>query len=132
MAKDLEQLNDFQSKFMFLLEWMQTHREQNDLIMKALKGSFHGECDSFKELLPEGLLEKVKEYMTAQINQLFELGYQECVISQKDVEKRMIVFFGTMMQYSFGLIDCGNLCISGMSAEEYKQFTYECMVKALN
>ena len=132
MAKELEQFNGFQSKFMFLLEWMQTHREQNDLIMKALKGSFHGECDSFKELLPEGLIEKAKDYMTAQINQLFELGYQEGVIAQQDVEKRMIVFFGTMMQYSFGLIDCKTFCMSGMSVEEHKQFTYECMVKALN
>ena len=70
--------------------------------------------------------------MTAKINQLFELGYQEGVITQQDVEKRMIVFVGTMMQYSFGMLDCKTLCMSGMSAEEYKQFTYECMVKALN
>ncbi len=132
MEKELEQFNDFQSKFMFLLEWMQEHREQNDLIMKALKGSFHGECDSFRKLLPEGLIEKAKGYMTAQINQLFEVGYKEGVIVQQDVEKRMIVFFGTMMQYSFGLIDCKTLCMSGMNTEEHKQFTYECMVKALN
>ena len=132
MSSELAQFKDFRSKFMFLLEWMQCHKEQNDLIMKALKGSFHGECDNFKELLPEGLMEKAKEYMTAQINQWFELGYEEGVISQKDVEKRMIVFFGAMMQYNFGLIDCGNLCMSGMSEEEHKQFTYECMVKALN
>ena len=70
--------------------------------------------------------------MTIQINQLFDLGYEEGVITQQDVEKRMIVFFGTMMQYSFGLIDCKTLCMSGMSVEEHKKFTYECMVKALN
>ena len=57
---------------------------------------------------------------------------QELIDTQQDVEKRMIVFFGTMMQYNFGLIDCGTLCMSGMSVDEHKQFTYECMVKALN
>lgn len=132
MAKELEKFEDFKSKFMFLLEWMQKHKEQNDLIMKAMKGSFHGECDKFKELLPEGLLSKAKEYMTEQINRLFDQGYSEGILKQQDAEKRMIVFFGTMMQYNFGLIDCQNLCRTGMSEEEHKEFTYECMVKSLN
>lgn len=132
MAKELEKFEDFKSKFMFLLEWMQKHKEQNDLIMKAMKGSFHGECDKFKEFLPEGLLSKAKEYMTEQINRLFDQGYSEGILKQQDAEKRMIVFFGTMMQYNFGLIDCQNLCRTGMSEEEHKEFTYECMVKSLN
>ncbi len=132
MEKELSHFDGFKAKFMFLLEWMKNHKEQNDLIMKAMKGSFHGGCDQLKEFLPEGLLDKAKEYMTSQINRLFNLGYEEGIITQQDVEKRMIVFFGTMMQYSFGLIDCGSLCMTGMSAEEHKQFTYECMVKALN
>ena len=132
MAEEIEQLGDFQSKFMFLLEWMLTHKEQNKLIMKALKGSFPGECDKVKELLPEGLPGIVKEYITRQINNLFDQGYQEGVITQQDVEKRMIVFFGTMMQYSFGLIDSGAFGMSRMNVEEHKQFAYECMIKALN
>lgn len=69
------------------------------------------------------LIEKAKEYMTRQINRLFDLGYREGIITIQDEEKRMIVFFGTMMQYRF---------MSGMSKEEYKQFIYECMVKSLN
>ncbi len=132
MERELSQLTGFQEKFMFLLEWMKNHKEQNDLIMKAMKGSFHEGCDSIKEFLPEGLLGKAKEYVTAKINQLFDQGYEEGLFTQQDVEKRMIVFFGAMTQYSFGLIDCGNLRMTGMSAEEHKQFTYECMVKALN
>ncbi len=132
MERELSQLTGFQEKFMFLLEWMKNHKEQNDLIMKAIKGSFHEGCDSFKELLPEGLIVKAKEYVTARINELFDLGYEEGILTQQDVEKRMIVFFGAMTQYSFGLIDYGNLCMTGMSVEEHKQFTYECMVKALN
>ena len=132
MAEKIEQLGDFQSKFMFLLEWMLTHKEQNKLIMKALKGSFPGECDKAKELLPEGLPGMAKEYITSQINNLFDQGYQEGVITQQDVEKRMIVFFGTMMQYSFGLIDSGAFGMSRMNVEEHKQFAYECMIKALN
>ena len=132
MEKELQKYGDFKSKFMFLLEWMQKHKEQNDLIMKAMKGSFQGECDKFKELLPEGLLGKAKEYMTEQINRLFDQGYSEGILTQRDVQKRMIVFFGVMMQYNFGLIDCQNFCMSGMSEEEHKQFTYECMVKSLN
>lgn len=132
LAKHLAQLKDFQSKYMFLLEWMQTHKEQNELIMKAMKGSFSGACDQVKELLPEGLPGLAKEYITNQINQLFDQGYEEGVIRQQDVSKRMIVFWGNMMQYAFGLIDSGNFDASGMSLEEHKQFTYECMVKALN
>lgn len=132
MAKELEKLKGFRNKFFFLLEWMQTHKEQNDLILKAMKGSFHGECDKIREYVPDGLLSKAKEYMTRQIHALFDLGYAEGIFTQQDVEKRMIVFFGAMMQYNFGLIDCKTLCISGMSEEEHRQFTYECMVKALN
>lgn len=123
LLKELEKYDDFQSKFMFLLGWMENHKEQNELLIKALKGSFHGECTQLKELIPEGLIEKAKEYMTRQINQLFDLGYREGIITIQDEEKRMIVFFGTMMQYRF---------MSGMSKEEYKQFIYECMVKSLN
>lgn len=123
LLKELEKYDDFQSKFMFLLGWMENHKEQNDLLIKALKGSFHGECTQLKELIPEGLIEKAKEYMTRQINRLFDLGYREGIITIQDEEKRMIVFFGTMMQYRF---------MSGMSKEEYKQFIYECMVKSLN
>lgn len=132
MEKELQRYRDFKSKFMFLLEWMQKHKEQNDLVMKAMKGSFHGECDKLKELLPEGLLSKAKEYMTEQINKLFDQGCLEGILTQQDAQKRMIVFFGTIMQYNFGLIDYQNLCMSGMNEEEYKQFTYECMIKALN
>lgn len=132
MENELARFEGFKEKFLFLLEWMKNHKEQNDLIMKAMKGSFHGGCNQLKELLPDGLIETAKEYMTTQINKLFDLGYAEGIFTQQDVEKRMIVFFGIMMQYSFGLIDCGNLCRTGMSAEEYRQFTYECMVKALN
>lgn len=123
LLKELEKYDDFQSKFMFLLGWMENHKEQNELLIKALKGSFHGECTQLKELIPEGLIEKAKEYMTRQINRLFDLGYREGIITVQDEEKRMIVFFGTMMQYRF---------MSGMSKEEYKQFIYECMVKSLN
>lgn len=123
LLKELEKYDDFQSKFMFLLGWMENHKEQNELLIKALKGSFHGECIQLKELIPEGLIEKAKEYMTRQINRLFDLGYREGIITVQDEEKRMIVFFGTMMQYRF---------MSGMSKEEYKQFIYECMVKSLN
>lgn len=123
LLKELEKYDDFQSKFMFLLGWMENHKEQNELLIKALKGSFHGECTQLKELIPEGLIEKAKEYMTRQINRLFDLGYREGIITIQDEEKRMIVFFGTMMQYRF---------MSGMSKEEYKQFIYECMVKSLN
>lgn len=123
LLKELEKYDDFQSKFMFLLGWMENHKEQNDLLIKALKGSFHGECTQLKELIPEGLIEKAKEYMTRQINQLFDLGYREGIITIQDEEKRMIVFFGTMMQYRF---------MSGMNKEEYNQFIYECMVKSLN
>lgn len=123
LLKELEKYDDFQSKFMFLLGWMENHKEQNELLIKDLKGSFHGECTQLKELIPEGLIEKAKEYMTRQINRLFDLGYREGIITIQDEEKRMIVFFGTMMQYRF---------MSGMSKEEYKQFIYECMVKSLN
>lgn len=123
LLKELEKYDDFQSKFMFLLGWMENHKEQNELLIKALKGSFHGECTQLNELIPEGLIEKAKEYMTRQINRLFDLGYREGIITIQDEEKRMIVFFGTMMQYRF---------MSGMSKEEYKQFIYECMVKSLN
>mgnify|MGYP003289958151 CR=1 FL=1 len=123
LLKELEKYDDFQSKFMFLLGWMENHKEQNELLIKALKGSFHGECTQLKELIPEGLIEKAKEYMTRQMNQLFDLGYREGIITIQDVEKRMIVFFGTMMQYRF---------MSGMNKEEHKQFIYECMVKSLN
>ena len=123
LLKELEKYDNFQSKFMFLLGWMENHKEQNELLIKALKGSFHGECTQLKELIPEGLIEKAKEYMTRQINRLFDLGYREGIITIQDEEKRMIVFFGTMMQYRF---------MSGMSKEEYKQFIYECMVKSLN
>ena len=123
LLKELEKYDDFQSKFMFLLGWMENHKEQNELLIKALKGSFHGECTQLKELIPEGLIEKAKEYMTRQIKRLFDLGYREGIITIQDEEKRMIVFFGTMMQYRF---------MSGMSKDEYKQFIYECMVKSLN
>ncbi len=132
MTKKLECFDGFQEKFMFLLEWMGSHKEQNDLIMKAIRGSFHGCCNQIHELLPEGLIKKVKDYVTQQLNCLFDQGCEEGIITQRDVEKRMIVFFGTMMQYGFGLTDCNGLCMSGMSIEEHKQFTYECLVKALN
>jgi hypothetical protein len=128
----IEATDEQNTKYMFLLEWMQTHKEQNELIMKAMKGSFPRACDQVKELLPEGLPGLAKEYITSQINQLFDQGYEEGVIRQQDVSKRMIVFWGNMMQYAVGLIDSGDFDPSGMSLEEHKQFTYECMVKALN
>ena len=132
MVNGISGVQGFQNKFFFLLEWIETHKEYNDLILKAMKGSFQGDCEKMKDCVPKELAEQVREYIAGQINGLMEQGYQEGLFTEQNVEKRIIVFFGTLMQYGFGNMNCAEGIQSSMSKRELREFAYECMVKALN
>ena len=122
----------FREKYLFMLEWIETHKEYNDLLLKAIKGSFHGDCEKLKDCVPKELSVQIRSYIAEMINELLEQGYQEGIFTEQNVEKRIIVFMGTMMQYGFGVINIEEGFGKNMNKEQLREFTYECMVKSLN
>lgn len=132
MVKGTEKLSCFQDKFLFILEWIRKYKEYNALILKAMKGSFHGECDKIKACVPPELANQVRDYIGMQVNGLLDQGFKEGVFTEQNIEKRMTVFFGAVMQYNFGVMNCQEFTSMGMSEEELREFCYQCMVKALN
>ena len=132
MAECAGKLTSFRDKFFFILDWIQTHKEYDILILRSMKGSFLGECDKIKEYVPMELADQLRQYVAGQINELMDQGYKEGAFSEQNVEKRIMIFFGTMMQYHFGTINRQEFASIVMNQEELREFTYQCMVKALN
>lgn len=132
LTAGIHEKNGFKEKYFYLLEWMRAHGQYNDLLLKAMKGSFQGDCDKIKSSIPTELAEKSREYIEAQINALLELGYEEGVFSEQNKEKRVLIFLGTLMQYGFGMMKREEGVYMQMTENELREFTYECMVKALN
>ena len=122
----------FQEKYFFILEWIETHKEYNELLLKAIKGSLHGDCEKLKDCVPKELSEQIRRYIAETINDLLEQGYQEGIFTEQNVEKRIMVFMGTMMQYGFGVMNLEEGFENIMNREQLREFTYECMVKSLN
>lgn len=132
MVEGISELDSFREKFLFLLERIWEHRECNVLFLKTIKGSFQGECDKLKSCVPTEALDYVREYMTEQINELLEQGYREGIFTEQNVEKRVLIFFGALLQYGFGCKNREESKKMQMDEVELRKFTYECMVKALN
>lgn len=132
MAEAIGKQQGFREKFLCLLEWIENHREYNQLVLKATKGSFGGKCEKIKSCVPQELALQVKEYITSQVNTLLEQGYQEGLFTEQNVEKRVIIFYGTLMQYGFGSMNRQEFSNMEMSQEQLKEFTYDCMIKSLN
>lgn len=132
MIDGISSRNGFKEKYFYLLEWLQEHRQYHDLLIKAMKGSFQGDCEKLKSFVPKELAEQLKNCVSAQINGLLEMGYQEGIFTEQDVEKRILIFFGTLMQYGFAIINLEDGVKMQMSESGLREFTYECMVKALN
>ncbi len=124
--------DSFREKFFFLLEKVRENRECNALTLKAIKGSFQGDCEKMKSCIPTDVLEQVRESMISLINQLLELGYREHIFTEQNIEKRVLIFFGIMQQYSFACMNREEGFPLEMNEEELKAFAYDCMVKALN
>lgn len=132
MVEGISKRDSFQEKFLFLLERIWEHRECNVLFLKAIKGSFQGECEKLKSCVPTEALDYVREQMTLQINELLEQGYREHIFTEQNVEKRVLIFFGALLQYGFGCKNREESKKMQMDEVELRKFTYECMVKALN
>ena len=132
MFQEISRKNGFREKFLFLLEWIEKHKEYNELLLKAIKGSFQGDCDKLKDSVSKELAEQVKDYIEVQINELMEQGCKEGVFTEKNTEKRILVFMGTLMQYGFGTMNMEEWVGMSMTKTELRSFAYECMVKALN
>lgn len=132
MIKQIDKIECFQEKFFFLLEWVQKHKEYNELITKAMRGSFRGDCEKIKSCVPEELASQVQDYITTQVNTLLELGFREGVFTEQNLEKRMVVFFGALSQYGFGMMKCQGQFPLQMNKAELREFVYDCMIKALN
>ena len=132
MTKEISKIEGFREKFFFLLEWLQEHKAYNELLIKSIKDGFKGDCEKLKTSVPEELVTYLRTYISDQINELFELGYQEGAIKEKNKEKRILSFVGTLMQFGFGVMNLEENAIMQMSKRELMEFTYECMIKALN
>ena len=122
----------FRGKYFFILEWIETHKEYNELLLKAVKGNFQGDCEKLKDCVPKELSAQIRSYLVETINELLEEGYQEGIFKEQNVEKRILVFMGTMMQYGVGVINLKEDFENMMNKEQLREFTYECMVKSLN
>ena len=83
MTKEISKIEGFREKFFFLLEWLQEHKAYNELLIKSIKGGFKGDCEKLKTSVPEELVMYLRNYISDQINELFELGYQEGVWQRK-------------------------------------------------
>lgn len=132
MVEGISVLDCFKEKFFFLLQWIEEHKEYNELILKAMKGSFHGDCENLKKCVPAETANHVREHIAIQINRLMEEGYQEGIFTEQDIEKRVMIFLGALMQYGFGTINRLDGVQIRMSEKELRDFTYNCMIKALN
>lgn len=132
MANGTSDLKCFRDKFFFVLEWIQSHKEYNMLILKAMKGSFQGECEKIKACVPQEVVVKVREYIAKNVNMLMEQGVKEGIFTEQNIEKRVIIFFGAVMQYNFGVMNREEFSSMLMSEEELREFTYESMIKSLN
>lgn len=132
MVAGISERNGFKEKYFYLLEWIKVHKQYNDLILKAMKGSFQGDCEKIKNSIPTELVEQLRDYIAVQINTLLELGYQEGIFTEQNVEKRIMIFVGTLMQYGFGIMNREEGAKTQMTEKALREFTYECMVKALN
>lgn len=132
MVEGVSTLDCFKEKFFFLLQWIAEHREYNELILKAMKGSFQGDCQKLKNCVPTELVNHVREHIAVQINILMEEGYQEGIFTEQNAERRVIVFFGALLQYGFGTITRLEGMQMQMNEKELREFTYDCMIKALN
>ena len=132
MIEGVSVLNCFKEKFFFLLEWIAEHKEYNELILKAMKGSFQGDCENFKKCVPTEMADRVRGHIVTQINKLMEQGYQEGIFTEQNVEKRVMIFFGALMQYGFGTMNRQEGVQMRMNEKELREFTYDCMIKALN
>lgn len=132
IVEECAKLAGFRDKFFFLMEWVRTHKAYHDLFFKAMRGGLQEDCEKIKNYIPEEMLEKLRTHIEDQINELVESGFQEGIFTEQDVEKRTIVFVGALMQYAFAGVkreEGMKLC---MNEEQLRDFTYECMVKALN
>ena len=132
LTEEISKLTYFKEKFFFLLEWMQEHKEYNEYILKAMKGGFQGDCEKIRACVPVELVYQVRTHIEAQINGLLDLGYAEGIFKEQNAEKRIMIFFGALMQYGFGIMNRQEFDTVGMNEQELREFTYDCMIKALN
>ena len=132
IVEESSDLKGFKTRVFFLLEWFQNHRAYIEMILKAMKGSFQGDCEKIKTFVPEGLVEQLKKYIEMHMNGLLEIGFQEGIFTEQNVEKRIMIFVGALMQYGFAIMNRENCAGMQMNETELREFTYECMVKALN
>ena len=132
MTKEISKIEGFREKFFFLLEWLQEHKAYNELLIKSIKGRFKGDCEKLKTSVPEELVMYLRNYISDQINELFELGYQEGAVKEKNKEKRILIFIGALTQFGFGMMNLEESNAMQMNESELMEFTYECMIKALN
>lgn len=132
LTEEIAKLTYFKEKFFFLLEWIQEHKEYNEYILKAMKGSFQGDCEKIRACVPIELIYQVRQHITVQINGLLDLGYAEGIFTEQNVEKRIMIFFGALMQYGFGAVNRQEFQAVTMDEQELREFTYDCMIKALN
>lgn len=132
MTEEISKIKGFREKFFFLLEWLQEHKAYNELLIKSIKGGFKGDCETLKTSVPEELVMHLRNYISDQINGLFELGYQEGALKEKNKEKRILIFVGALMQFGFGVMNLEENTAMQMNERELMEFTYQCMIKALN
>ena len=132
MIEEISKIEGFREKFFFLLEWLQEHKAYNELLIKSIKGGFKGDCENLKTSVPEELVMYLRNYISDQINGLFELGYQEGAVKEKNKEKRILIFIGALTQFGFGMMNLEESIAMQMTEGELMEFTYECMIKALN
>lgn len=132
LVSGISERTGFKEKYFYLLKWMQVHRQYNDLLLKTMKGSFQGDCEKIKNSVSTELMDKSREYVETQIDLILEQGYQEGIFTEQNREKRKLIFFGTLMQYGFCIMKREESKSIQMTEKELWEFTYECMVKALN
>lgn len=132
MIEEISKIEGFREKFFFLLEWLQEHKAYNELLIKSIKGGFKGDCEKLKTSVPEELVMYLRNYISDQINGLFELGYQEGAVKEKNKEKRILIFIGALTQFGFGMMNLEESIAMQMNERQLMEFTYECMIKALN
>ncbi|MGN0334445.1 MAG: TetR/AcrR family transcriptional regulator [Lachnospiraceae bacterium] len=131
MTEKIERIGSFREKFYSLFDWMEDHREYNEMLMRAAQGNANSFCE-LKSGVPKEFLLQVRQYVTGKVNELLEQGIREGLFTQQDEEKRTLIFFGTMMQYFYGMVSLREGAILTMDQEELKAFIYECMIRSLS
>lgn len=132
LSDSVSRKESFRDKCFCIFDWLEKYEEYAQVMFRILKGSFGRTYCAQKEQIERDFVKPMQSYVFGNMEEMLETGYREGVLTIEDKEKRMLAFFGGLLQYAFFVIRPKEAPALSMEQSQMKEFIYGNMIKTLN